>query len=254
MSMRFIAFYCISFNSWKTFFSACFQGFSPSVATSTTANTPRATASSGTTNCERRLSGATCSYQPQVLLFQHLLSTWGKKTFDLYGMCIMLVLRLCKDDVCRTPLWASPASELTVWDDTPTDMIACKHQQPTHTCTHTLTRTVFSLSYMQSVTNRPGQLHPFLWQPWWITLPLLALIKDERGDGHTPGAWHGLISLILTSAHTHIQCALIHTQSQASPHCNVETETMCTILKTGIVGIRKKRSVFFITASSLYLH
>lgn len=39
-------------------------------------------------------------------------------------------------------------------------------------------------------THRPSQLHPVLWQTWWITCPLLPLIKGERGDGHAPGAWH----------------------------------------------------------------
>lgn len=123
-----------------------------------------------------------------------------------YVRLMFAILLVSSAELGLPPL---PCFQLRVRDDTPTDMIACKHRQPHNSQTHTRTRThahntrtVFSLSYMQSVTNTPGQLHPFLWQPWWITLPLLALIKDERGDGHTPGAWHGLISLILT--HTHV--------------------------------------------------
>lgn len=106
--------------------------------------------------------------------------------------------------------WAqsAPASLLpaqSVSDDTPTDMIASKHQQPlsfrhTHQWKNGLCLILVHTAHSQS--------HPFLWQPWWITRLLFPLIKGERGDGHTPGAWLGLIapSLLHTESHLHNRC------------------------------------------------
>lgn len=205
---------------------------------STTASTLKATDSSETTNSDGQLVRLKEGHEWHRMLIDRKRLNWisyllkttgsifvtrsptGEKKNKKCKLHQKVLLRLYKGSVfvfhlivvassaeLGLPLLSCFQLRVRVRDDTPTDMIACKHQHPHNSrlTQHTHTRTQgqsLSLSHVQSVTNRPSQLHPFLWQPRWITLPLLPLIKDERGDGHTPGAWHGLISLILTRTQT----------------------------------------------------
>ena len=106
--------------------------------------------------------------------------------------------------------------------------ISCYTSQDTQ-LTHTQGQSLsLLLCYTQAARNRPSQLLPSLWQPWWITCPLLPLIKGERGAGHTPGPWHGLISFILS-----FSLFPAHTYTHAHTHTQLWFKTLrhCTIWK-----------------------
>lgn len=89
--------------------------------------------------------------------------------------------------------------------------ISC-HTTPYTQLTHTH-KDSFSNSYYLTHSQQPTDpANCFLFffrQSWWITCPVPPLIKGERGAGHTPGPWQGLIafirSLFLSYTSTHQQ-------------------------------------------------